>query len=127
MIQNLPKPTEGLRPENFTPTWIPNLQQFVTSGNYLPVNLNPKYGATLQTAADFAVLMKLAAPSVPFGLYLGPPIPQLSGMFSCPTQVPWIEFGDGATINLGLYLTQFFDGAPASVAMVELANDMNKE
>jgi hypothetical protein len=48
-------------------------------------------------------------------------------MFSCPTQVPWVEFGDGTTINLGLYLTQFFDGAPASVAMVELANDMNME
>jgi hypothetical protein len=111
MIQNLPTPTEGLTPENFSPTFQSGLKWYFNSTGVqsLSGDINPEYCATLQCAADLAALMKQAASGVPFNLFLASPIDYSDqSPFACPTLVPWIEFGDGTTVNVGYYASAFF-------------------
>jgi hypothetical protein len=134
MIQNLPKPTPGLTPENFTPTFQTGLR--VIAPNGVGSNINPVSCATLQCAADLASLMLIAAPSVPFDLVLVPAVLGIGGPYQCiggsnDGQVPAIEFpanvnsfGKPTAVLAGIYADLFNHGYPAQQMMTLLAQNM---
>lgn len=83
--------------EQFHPTFR---QEYVTNPNGVRTPINPKMCLSDESAVLLAKL--LGENGFPCFIVPGPPLGRLGGGFSTSVTVPWLQFGDGPTLNAGL-------------------------